>query len=92
MSTWTSNWRAVSSTSACWTRPPRPSWSWSDGVTPAAWTGSIITGVGSLLAAVAFVLPGGISWPLMWAGLVVVLLGPVVGLVMRNMGYGTREL
>lgn len=62
------------------------------GNTPAAWAGSIIAGVGFVVAAAAFVLPGGISWPVFWAGLVVVLLGPVVGLIMRNLGYGTREL
>jgi hypothetical protein len=61
------------------------------GNTRAAWVGSIIAFVGFLVAGIAFVLPGGISWPIMWIGLGIVLLSAVVGGILRNLGHGARE-
>ena len=40
---------------------------------------------------VAFVLPGGINWTVMWIGLAIVALSAIVGLVLRNMGHGAKE-
>ena len=61
------------------------------GNTRAAWVGSTIAFVGFLVASLAFILPGGISWTMMWIGLGIVGLSAVVGLVLRNMGHGARE-
>jgi peptidoglycan/LPS O-acetylase OafA/YrhL len=57
----------------------------SHGHTPAAWTGVIIAFIGFCAAGAFMVLaePAGF-----WAGLAVVVLGGVVGWVMRGMGLG----
>lgn len=61
----------------------------SHGHTPAAWTGVIIAFVGFCVASVFMVMnsPAGF-----WAGMVVVLLGGVVGGLMRRMGLGQRPV
>ncbi len=61
------------------------------GNTRAAWVGSIIAFFGFLVASVAFVLPGGISWPVMGVGFAIVALSVVVGGVLRSLGHGARE-
>ncbi|EFL41882.1 membrane protein [Streptomyces griseoflavus Tu4000] len=57
----------------------------SHGHTPAAWTGVIIAFIGFCVAGAFMVMdqPAGF-----WAGMGVVLLGGVVGVVMRSMGMG----
>ncbi|WP_236060500.1 HGxxPAAW family protein [Actinacidiphila acididurans] len=60
----------------------------SHGHTPAAWTGVIIAFLGFSVAG-AFVIaakPAGF-----WAGMALVLLGPIVGGVMRTMGLGSHN-
>lgn len=57
------------------------------GKTPAAWTAMVIATIGSLIAAVGFVLPG-INWLMVWVGLGILVVSPIVGGVMRKMGYG----
>ncbi|WP_232547811.1 HGxxPAAW family protein [Propioniciclava soli] len=59
------------------------------GKTPAAWTGSAIAAVGAIVAAVGFVLPG-INWWVIGAGLALMLVAPIVGAILRSMGYGQR--
>lgn len=61
------------------------------GRTPAAWAGSVGAGIGFVIATIGFVLPGGISVPIVAVGLAIVLLSAGLGLIMRNMGYGTKE-
>lgn len=61
------------------------------GNTLAAWVGSSIALVGFIVAGVAFILPGGINWAVMWVGFAIVGVSAVVGLVMRNMGYGATD-
>lgn len=56
------------------------------GMTPAAWTGSIVAAVGFVLAAIASVI--GPNWPMIWVGGALVLLGMIVGYVMRRLGMG----
>ncbi|GHC55763.1 HGxxPAAW family protein [Streptomyces cinnamoneus] len=55
------------------------------GHTPAAWTGVTIAFIGFCISGAFVVMakPAGF-----WAGMVVVALGGVVGLVMRSMGMG----
>ena len=60
-----------------------------DGRTLAAWTGSAIAGLGFLISAVGFLI--GLNWAVIWAGLGVVAIAAIVGLVMRNLGFGARE-
>ncbi len=60
-----------------------------DGRTLAAWTGSAIAGAGFVVSTIGFLL--GLNWPVIWAGFGVVAIGAIVGLVMRNLGYGARE-
>ncbi|MEU4172744.1 HGxxPAAW family protein [Streptomyces sp. NPDC026665] len=57
----------------------------SHGHTPAAWTGVIIAFIGFCVAGAFMVKaePAGF-----WAGMAVVALGGVVGMVMRSMGLG----
>ncbi|MFJ8145272.1 HGxxPAAW family protein [Streptomyces sp. NPDC096094] len=57
----------------------------SHGHTPAAWTGVIITFIGFCIAGVFMVAAQPLGF---WAGMVVVLLGGVVGGIMRMMGLG----
>ncbi|MEJ1196611.1 MULTISPECIES: HGxxPAAW family protein [unclassified Streptomyces] len=57
----------------------------SHGHTPAAWTGVIIAFIGFCVAGVFMVAAQPLGF---WAGMVVVLLGGVVGGIMRMMGLG----
>jgi hypothetical protein len=57
----------------------------SHGHTPAAWTGVIIAFIGFCVSGAFMVLADPLGF---WAGLVVVVLGGVVGGVMRLMGLG----
>ncbi|ROS74390.1 HGxxPAAW family protein [Cellulomonas sp. PhB143] len=59
------------------------------GHTTAAWATMIGIMLGSLVAAVAFVIPA--VW-LFWVGMGIVVVALVVGLLLRNMGYGQREI
>jgi hypothetical protein len=55
------------------------------GHTVAAWTTVVIVLVGSLVACVGVLVA--IVW-MFWAGLAVVLIGVIVGRVLKGMGYG----
>ncbi|MEU0741762.1 HGxxPAAW family protein [Streptomyces sp. NPDC006134] len=57
----------------------------SHGHTPAAWTGVIIAFIGFCIAGVFTVTAQPVGF---WAGMAVVLLGGVVGAIMRAMGLG----
>ncbi|MFV0136568.1 HGxxPAAW family protein [Streptomyces sp. HMX87] len=57
----------------------------SHGHTPAAWTGVIIAFIGFCVSGAFMVMAQPLGF---WAGLVVVLLGGVVGGIMRMMGLG----
>ncbi|MDN3269361.1 HGxxPAAW family protein [Streptomyces sp. MA15] len=57
----------------------------SHGHTPAAWTGVIIAFIGFCAAGAFMVMNQPVGF---WAGMGVVLLGGVVGAVMRSMGLG----
>lgn len=56
------------------------------GRTPAAWTGMTISMVGSIVATVGFLMP--LNWPVIWAGVALLVGGALVGGIMRKMGYG----
>ena len=56
------------------------------GQSPAAWAGVIVSGIGFLIGTVAFLI--GPNWPLVWVAAVFVLVGPIVGGVMRRIGLG----
>lgn len=58
------------------------------GRTPAAWAGSMIALLGFLLGTVGFVL--GPNWVLVWVSAAIVLVGAIVGGVMRQMGLGQK--
>ncbi|MFD7706262.1 HGxxPAAW family protein [Streptomyces sp. NPDC059785] len=55
------------------------------GHTPAAWTGVIIAFIGFCVAGAFMVMANPVGF---WAGMAVILLGAVVGGVMRMMGMG----
>ncbi|MEU1310139.1 HGxxPAAW family protein [Streptomyces cinnamoneus] len=55
------------------------------GHTPAAWTGVTIAFIGFCISGAFVVMAKPVGF---WAGMVVVALGGVVGLVMRSMGMG----
>ncbi|MEU5592150.1 HGxxPAAW family protein [Streptomyces sp. NPDC020298] len=57
----------------------------SHGHTPAAWTGVTITFIGFCVAGAFMVMAQPLGF---WAGMVIVALGGVVGLIMRSMGLG----
>ena len=57
----------------------------SHGHTPAAWTGVTIAFVGFCVAGAFMVMAEPLGF---WAGMVIVVLGGVVGLVMKGMGLG----
>ncbi|WP_217143754.1 HGxxPAAW family protein [Streptomyces sp. AC627_RSS907] len=57
----------------------------SHGHTPAAWTGVIIAFIGFCIAGMFMVAAKPVGF---WAGMGVVLLGGLVGAVMRSMGLG----
>ncbi|GAA1969381.1 hypothetical protein GCM10009718_01200 [Isoptericola halotolerans] len=59
------------------------------GHTVAAWTAMVGVMTGALVSAVGC-LPG-VPFAIFWAGLVIVLLACVAGLVLRNMGYGQAK-
>ena len=65
------------------------------GHTVAAWFTMIGIMVGTLVAAIGFVLPAftGVSavW-LFWVGMGLVAASLVIGLVLRNMGYGQKQV
>ncbi|MGP4042761.1 HGxxPAAW family protein [Streptomyces sp. 2A115] len=58
------------------------------GHTPAAWTGVIIAFIGFCVSGAGTVMASPLIF---WAGLVVVLLGGVVGMVMSAAGLGSRK-
>jgi uncharacterized integral membrane protein len=55
------------------------------GNTPAAWIMFLIVFIGFVVGCVAFTIP---NWTLFWAGGVVVVLGLVVGAVLKAAGFG----
>ncbi|EST23064.1 HGxxPAAW family protein [Streptomyces roseochromogenus] len=55
------------------------------GHTPAAWTGVIISFIGFCVAGAFMVMAQPVGF---WAGMVLILLGAVVGGIMRAMGLG----
>ncbi|MEU1300279.1 HGxxPAAW family protein [Streptomyces shenzhenensis] len=57
----------------------------SHGHTPAAWTGVMIAFIGFCVAGAFMVMAQPIGF---WAGMAIVVLGGVVGAVMRSMGLG----
>ncbi|MEV5955294.1 HGxxPAAW family protein [Streptomyces sp. NPDC051987] len=57
----------------------------SHGHTPAAWTGVTIAFIGFCVAGAFMVMAQPVGF---WAGMVIVLLGGVVGMIMRSMGLG----
>jgi hypothetical protein len=57
----------------------------SHGHTPAAWTGVIIAFIGFCVAGAFMVMAQPLGF---WAGMVIVVLGGVVGVIMRSMGLG----
>ncbi|MFF4115311.1 HGxxPAAW family protein [Streptomyces sp. NPDC001714] len=57
----------------------------SHGHTPAAWTGVIIAFIGFCVAGAFMVMAQPVGF---WAGMAIVLLGGVVGMIMRSMGLG----
>ncbi|QFQ96572.1 hypothetical protein F9278_10505 [Streptomyces phaeolivaceus] len=57
----------------------------SHGHTPAAWTGVTIAFIGFCVSGAYMVMAQPLGF---WAGMVIVVLGGVVGLVMRSMGLG----
>lgn len=56
------------------------------GRTPAAWVGMVVAVVGALIGTVGFLM--NINWPVVYVGLAVLVLAPIVGGVLRKMGYG----
>ncbi|MFJ3660473.1 HGxxPAAW family protein [Streptomyces sp. NPDC090119] len=57
----------------------------SHGHTPAAWTGVIIAFIGFCVSGAFTVMAQPVGF---WAGLVIVVLGGIVGWIMRSMGLG----
>lgn len=57
------------------------------GNSPAAWTCVIVMLVGALIAAIAFVIA---STPIFIGGAVVMVIGLILGYVMRKAGYGVE--
>ena len=55
------------------------------GNSPAAWTTVIVMLVGALIASIAFVIA---NTPIFIAGAAVMVLGLIVGFIMRKAGYG----
>ncbi|GGT12988.1 HGxxPAAW family protein [Streptomyces chromofuscus] len=58
------------------------------GHTPAAWTGVIVTFIGFCVAGAFMVMDNPLGF---WGGMVIVLLGGVIGLIMRAMGLGAPK-
>jgi hypothetical protein len=59
----------------------------SHGHTPAAWTGVIISFIGFCVAGAFMVMANPVGF---WAGFALILLGAVVGGIMRAMGLGQK--
>ncbi|MEW1775817.1 HGxxPAAW family protein [Streptomyces sp. NPDC086777] len=57
----------------------------SHGHTPAAWTGVTIAFIGFCVSGAFMVMAQPVGF---WAGMAIVLLGGVVGMIMRSMGLG----
>ncbi|WP_367323865.1 HGxxPAAW family protein [Streptomyces sp. HUAS ZL42] len=57
----------------------------SHGHTPAAWTGVTIAFIGFCVAGAFMVMAEPLGF---WAGMVIIVLGGVVGLIMKSMGLG----
>lgn len=57
------------------------------GSTPAAWTAVLIITIAFTVGTLAVVLG---NWPMFWVGVGLVVLGAVVGRIMRAMGLGKR--
>ena len=60
----------------------------SHGHTPAAWTGVTIAFIGFCVSGAYMVMAEPLGF---WAGMVIVLLGGVVGLIMKSMGLGQTK-
>ncbi|MET9443926.1 HGxxPAAW family protein [Streptomyces sp. NPDC006610] len=58
------------------------------GHTPAAWTGVIIAFIGFCVAGAFMVMANPLGF---WAGMVLIVLGGVVGMIMRAMGLGAPK-
>ncbi|MFT3877985.1 MAG: HGxxPAAW family protein [Propioniciclava sp.] len=58
------------------------------GRTPAAWTASVIATIGSIVAAIGFLM--NISWTVVWIGLGLMAASVIVGGVMVKLGYGQQ--
>lgn len=56
------------------------------GRTPAAWTASVVATIGALIATVGFFL--NINWTVVWIGLAVMAVSPIIGGVMVKLGFG----
>lgn len=55
------------------------------GKTPAAWTLAALVTLGFLVATIGLVIA---QWPVFWVGVALVILGAVVGWVMKKAGLG----
>jgi fatty acid desaturase len=55
------------------------------GNSPAAWTCVLIMMVGAIVAAVAFIVANS---PIFWGGIGIIIIGLIVGWIMRKVGYG----
>ncbi|SPF00864.1 HGxxPAAW family protein [Streptomyces sp. MA5143a] len=60
----------------------------SHGHTPAAWTGVTIAFIGFCVSGAYMVMAEPLGF---WAGMVIVLLGGVVGMIMKSMGLGQAK-
>ncbi|MBK8459605.1 MAG: HGxxPAAW family protein [Micropruina sp.] len=56
------------------------------GKSPAAWVSSAIAAIGFTLGSIAFLM--GPNWSFFWVSMVIILVAPIVGGVMRKMGLG----
>lgn len=59
------------------------------GRTLAAWVSSAIALVGFVIACGGFLLD--FNWYVIWGGVVVILIAPIVGGILRKLGYGAKE-
>jgi hypothetical protein len=57
------------------------------GRTPAAWVGSMIALLGFLVGAAGLVFG---SWPVFWAGMVILVISLIATVVLQKMGMGAR--
>lgn len=55
------------------------------GSSPAAWTAVFVALAGALVCSIAFVLA---NTPIFIVGLVIMVIGGIIGIVMRKMGFG----